>query len=136
MFGVDTTLIDDGTYVVEERDGLLRGCGGWSKRRTLFGGDQFAARDSALLDPAKDAARVRAFFVDPAAARCGIGRAILQHCETAARAAGYRAAELMSTLPGVEFYRACGYTAAEPRVFTVGDGVAIEFVPMRKQLAE
>ena len=134
VFGVDTTLIDDATYVVDEDDGALRGCGGWSKRRTLFGGDQYTTRDAAFLDPAQDAARVRAFFVDPRAARCGIGRAILQHCEAAARAAGYRSAELMSTLPGVEFYRACGYIAGEPCMFTVGNGVAIEFVPMRKQL--
>lgn len=133
VFGVDTTLITDGTYFAEAA-GKLQGCGGWSKRRTLFGGDQYASRDSAFSDPATDAAKIRAFFVHPHTARCGLGRALLAKCETEARAAGYKVAELMSTLPGVSFYKACGYSSGEPAVFAVGDGVEIDFVPMKKIL--
>ncbi len=132
VFGVDTTLIADGTYFVAERAGELIACGGWSKRRTLFGGDQYAGRDSAFSDPATDAAKIRAFFIHPNAARQGLGRSILERCEEEARAAGYRSAELMSTLPGVEFYRAAGYVAGAPTSLTVGEGVEIGFVPMRK----
>ena len=134
VFGVDTTLIADGTYFVAEVAGKLQGCGGWSKRRTLFGGDQYAARDAAFSNPAIDAAKIRAFFVHPQAARAGLGRALLARCETEARAAGFKAAELMSTLPGVSFYRACGYLPGTPVSFTVGEGLGIEFVPMRKTL--
>ena len=134
VFGVDTTLISDGTYFVAEAVGQLQGCGGWSKRRTLFGGDQYAARDSAFSDPAIDAAKIRAFFVHPHAARKGVSRALLTRCETEARTAGFKAAELMSTLPGVSFYRACGYDSGEPASFTVGQGVEIDFVPMKKAL--
>jgi GNAT superfamily N-acetyltransferase len=131
VFGVDTTLIADGTYFIAERGDELLGCGGWSKRRTLFGGDQYAARDSGFSDPATDAAKIRAFFIHPQGARQGIARAILERCEVEARAVGYQAAELMSTLPGVEFYRAAGYVSAAPTSLTVG-GVEIGFVPMRK----
>lgn len=134
VFGVDSSLIADGTCFVAEEAGQLVGCGGWSKRRTLFGGDQYRARDPSFSDPAKDPARIRAFFVHPEAARRGIGRAILERCEAEARAAGYRRAELMSTRPGVPFYEARGYVAAAPESFTMEDGVAIEFVPMRKAL--
>lgn len=134
VFGVDTTLIDDGTYFVAESGGVLHGCGGWSKRRTLFGGDQYASRDATFLEPAKDAAKIRAFFVDPGRARGGVGRVILGRCESEAVAAGYQSAELMSTMPGVEFYRKCGYAAGPLQVFTVGDGVEIPFVPMTKSL--
>jgi len=134
VFGVDTTLLADGTYFVAvNADGLLRGCGGWSKRRTLFGGDQFASRDAAVADPAVERAKIRAFFVHPESARSGIGRALLARCEAEARAAGYRSAELMSTLPGVKFYEACGYSAAESVSCTVRS-VQLEFVPMRKAL--
>jgi GNAT superfamily N-acetyltransferase len=135
IFGVDTTLIADGTYFVAEAAGLIiRGCGGWSKRRTLFGGDQYQARDSALSNPAVDSAKIRAFFVHPRSARTGIGRALLARCEAEAKAAGYKSAELMSTLPGVSFYHACGYTSGEPTTFVVGDAIEIEFVPMKKLL--
>ena len=136
VFGVDTDLILDGTYFVAEGgDGALVGCGGWSRRRTLFGGDQFAARDSGELDPATEPARIRAFFVHPAHARKGIGRAILSACEAAAAAAGFRSLELMATLPGVRLYEACGYEARGRVEYEVGAGVSIEFVPMRKDLA-
>jgi GNAT superfamily N-acetyltransferase len=132
VFGVDTTLIADGTYFVAEAAGVMQGCGGWSKRRTLFGGDQYQSRDSALSDPAVDSAKIRAFFVHPRSARSGIGRALLAKCEAEAKADGFKSAELMSTLPGVSFYHACGYTASAPVMFVVGEAVEIEFVPMKK----
>jgi GNAT superfamily N-acetyltransferase len=134
VVGVDTALVADGTYFVAEAAGVMRGCGGWSKRRTLFGGDQYQSRDSALSNPAVDPAKIRAFFVDPRFARSGIGRALLARCEAEARAAGYKSADLISTLPGVSFYHACGYTSGEPRTFVVGDGIEIEFVPLKKLL--
>ena len=134
VFGLDSTLIADGTYFVAEAAGVIQGCGGWSKRRTLFGGDQYEARDSAFSDPAVDAAKIRAFFVHPQSARCGIGRSLLAKCEAEARAAGYKSAELMSTLPGVPFYSSLGYSSGQAVTYTVGDEVAIEFVPMKKSL--
>src|SRR3954465_9855773 len=104
VFGVDTALIQDGTYFVVEGDGKLLGCGGWSKRKTLFGGDQFPARDASELDPQTEPAKIRAFFIRPDHARKGIGRALLSTCEDAARAQGFQSLELMSTLPGVKLY--------------------------------
>lgn len=134
VFGVDSDLIRDGTYFVAETDGgALVGCGGWSRRRTLFGGDQYEGRESAALDPARDAAKIRAFFVHPDAARRGIGRAILERCEAEARAAGFRSLELMSTLPGLKLYRALGYEGDERITLDLG-GVSVDFVPMRKNL--
>ena len=133
-FGVDTQLIDDGTYFVVESDGHLVGCGGWSYRRTLFGGDRARERDAGELDPATDAAKVRAFFVDPDYARRGIGRALLERCEQEARARGFRRCELMGTLPGVRLYRAFGYRPGELVHYPVASGVTIEFVPMSKEL--
>jgi GNAT superfamily N-acetyltransferase len=133
VYGVDTDLILDGTYFVAEGGGALVGCGGWSRRRTLFGGDRYAARDSSELDPETEPARIRAFFVHPAHARKGIGRAILAACEGAARASGFRSLELMATLPGLKLYRACGYEAVGRVEHEAGD-VSIEFVPMRKDL--
>lgn len=135
VFGVDTDLIIDETYFVAESQGKLVGCGGWSKRRTLFGGDRFAGRDSGRLDPEREAAKVRAFFVHPQWARKGIGRALLTKCETEAKAQGFRSLELMSTLPGLRLYRAYGYEALERVEYEMGDGVKIEFVPMRKELS-
>jgi len=133
-FGVDTQLIDDGTYFVAQSDGRLVGCGGWSRRRTLFGGDSYAARDAAVLDPAIDAARIRAFFVDPEYARRGIGRALLERCEAEARGHGFRRCELMGTLPGVRLYQALGYQPGAMIHYPLGDGLHIEFVPMHKLL--
>lgn len=135
VFGVDTRLIEDGTYFIAEIPGDICGCGGWSKRKTLFGGDQFAKRDAALLDPDSEPAKIRAFFIHPDFARKGIGRAILARCETEARRTGFRASELMSTLPGVEFYERCGYVAGTPVSFQA-EGVPLKFVPMRKSLFE
>jgi N-acetylglutamate synthase-like GNAT family acetyltransferase len=134
VFGVDSDLIADATYFVAEADGILVGCGGWSKRRTLFGGDQYAHRAAGELDPQLEAARIRAFFVNPAWARRGIGRAILERCETEARASGFQSLALMSTLPGLKLYRALGYTGSERVTYELGDGISIDFVPMTKSL--
>jgi len=133
IFGVDTSLIDDGTYFVADSEGKLIGCGGWSRRRTLFGGDQVTHRDLAELNPLRDAAKIRAFFVHPNFARQGVARAILQRCEDEARANGFRALELMSTMPGIKFYLSCGYEEIEPTDYNVDD-VTVPFVVMRKKL--
>jgi GNAT superfamily N-acetyltransferase len=134
VFGVDTKLIQDDTYFVAEDSGTLVGCGGWSKRKTLFGGDQFEDRDSSELDPQTEPAKIRAFFVHPEFARKGIARTILSHCEAEARAHGFRSLELMSTLPGIKLYEACGYAAAERVEYPLTAGVAIQFMVMRKNL--
>jgi GNAT superfamily N-acetyltransferase len=134
-FGVDTELIEDGSYLVAECDGTLAGCGGWSRRPTLFGADGRPDRLKGELDPAADAAKIRAFFVDPAFARRGVGRAIYQACETAARAHGFKAFELMATLPGVPLYEALGFVGSAPVDHDLGGGVSIRFLPMRKDLA-
>ena len=131
-FGVDTQLIDDGTYFVAEADGKLVGCGGWSRRRTLFGGDARAERDAQELNPVTDAAKIRAFFVDPDHARQGIGKALLERCESEARAHGFTRFELMGTLPGVRLYQALGYVGTERVHYPVAPGTTIEFVPMHK----
>jgi GNAT superfamily N-acetyltransferase len=135
-FGVDSQLIEDQTYFVAEQDGAIVGCGGWSHRATLFGGDALGGRDASALDPRTQAAKIRAFFVDPAHARRGIGSLLLERCEAEARAHGFAAVELMATLPGVKLYAARGYVGA-PRVHhDVGSGESIEFIPMRKPLAQ
>ena len=134
VFGVDTSLIADGTYFVAEVDGQLAGCGGWSKRKTLFGGDQFATRDAAQLDPRFEPAKIRAFFVHPQWARKGIAQAILARCEAEARAAGFRSLELMATLPGVKFYLACGYEESPQFDYEMPSGGTLSLVPMRKEL--
>lgn len=133
-WGVDSELIRDGTYFVVEAKGKIVGCGGWGKRKTLFGGNRQSGRESTLLDPAVDSARVRAFFVHPTWARRGIGRMLLQRCEDEARVAGFGRAELLATLPGHCLYRACGYAGDEARKYPLPDGPAIDFVPMRKML--
>jgi GNAT superfamily N-acetyltransferase len=134
VFGVDTNLIEDGTYFVVEIDGNLAGCGGWSKRKTLFGGDQYTSRDTAYLDPASEPAKIRAFFIHPDHARKGIARALLNHCEAEARAQGYHALELMSTLPGIEFYKSCGFVETGNFDLQLTEAVKLELVPMRKDL--
>ena len=133
VYGVDSMLIEDGTYFVAEADDIIIGCGGWSKRKTLFGGDQFSKRDAGLLDPRFEPAKIRAFFIHPDFARQGIGRAILDRCELDAASHGFNSLELMSTLPGVEFYRACGYAATNPILYDAA-GVPLKFVPMKKAL--
>lgn len=134
VFGVDTTLIRDDTYFVAESDGNVIGCGGWSKRRTLFGGDQFASRDPSRLDPQTEPAKIRAFFVHPKWSRKGIARAILSRCESEARAHGFKFLELMATLPGVPLYQACGFEGSRQIDYEMQDGVTLELVPMRKRL--
>jgi N-acetylglutamate synthase-like GNAT family acetyltransferase len=133
-FGVDTQLLVDQTYFVAEEDARLLGCGGWSFRSTLFGSDARADRDSSTLDPRTQAAKVRAFFVDPDNARCGIGTLLLERCESEARAHGFSRVELMATLPGVKLYAARGYVGLDKVHFDVGNGETIEFIPMRKTL--
>ena len=133
-FGVDSQLIQDGTYYVIEAGAAIVGCGGWSYRRTLFGGDKRAERDSGALDPRTDPAKIRAFFVDPAYARRGIGTMLLEKCESEARQRGFSRVELMATLPGVRLYSARGYSGVERVHYEVAPGVAIEFVPMSKSI--
>ena len=133
-FGVDSQLINDGTYFVVEEDSVIVGCGGWSFRRTLFGGDQRPERDAAELDPRTDAAKIRAFFVDPAHARKGIGTLLLETCEAEARARGFTRVELMSTLPGIRLYSARGYAGVQQVTYEVSPGVMIEFLPMSKAI--
>lgn len=134
IMGLDTQLIDDGTYFVVEAGGALAGCGGWSRRATLYGGDATPGRNAALLDPARDAARVRAMYTHPAHVRQGVGRLILALCEDAARREGFAAVELMATLAGEPLYRACGYTVLETRSDDRG-GVAVPLLRMGKRLA-
>jgi GNAT superfamily N-acetyltransferase len=135
-FGVDTQLIVDGTYFVAESGGEILGCGGWSRRRTLFGGDARTGRDCTELDPRSEPAKIRAFFVDPAYARRGIGRALLERCEADARAHGFSRVELMATLPGVRLYGSLGYTARSPVHHELAPGLTIEFVPMHKSISD
>jgi GNAT superfamily N-acetyltransferase len=132
-FGVDTQLIRDGTYfVVEDQYGSIVACGGWSRRRTLFGSDQRADRQAGALNPAADAAKIRAFFVDPGHVRKGIARAVLERCEGEALAAGFSRAELMATLTGVPFYEAHGYVADKSVSYEMEPDLSIEFVAMSK----
>ena len=133
IMGLDTQLVDDGTYFVVEADGELAGCGGWSRRATLYGGDQSPGRSAALLDPAKDAARVRAMYTHPRHARKGVGRLIRSLCEAAARAEGFRSVELMATMAGEPLYRACGYEPVE-RVMDDRGGAPVPLLRMRKRL--
>lgn len=134
VFGVDTALVHDGTYYVATLDGALAGCGGWSRRNTMYGGDQRPVGSAEFLDPAKDAARIRAFFVAPAAARKGVGRALLEACTMAAVKAGFHSLTLMATLPGVPFYSALGFHADEDVVDALPDGTMLKFVRMSKPI--
>jgi GNAT superfamily N-acetyltransferase len=134
IFGVDTQLITDGTYYIAEIDGCMAGCGGWSKRNTLFGGDQHKGPDDSLLDPAKDAARIRAFFVHPDYARRGIGTQIITLCEETAYNYGFKTTTLGATLPGVPLYVAMGYKAVENIEARMPDGNVLPIVKMGKTL--
>jgi len=133
IMGLDRQLIDDGTYFIVEGDGKLAGSGGWSRRATLYGGDHSPGRDAALLDPAKDAARVRAMYTSPDFARRGVGRLILDLCEQAAKAEGFTRVELAGTLSGQPLYTACGYKVFEQFEDDRG-GVAVPLVRMGKSL--
>jgi len=113
IIGVDTQLIIDQTYYVAEADGQIVGCGGWSKRKTLYGGDQIKEQEDPLLDPKVDAGHIRAFFVHPQWTRQGIGRRIILACEAAARTEGFTRMDLGATLPGEPLYAALGYVVTE-----------------------
>lgn len=160
VFGVDSQLIADGTYLVAEGDensgarggvtdygeaGLIgaqpgvavlprvAGCGGWSKRKTLYGGDRWTGREDSLLDPAVDAAKIRAFFVHPAWARRGVGTLILTACEEAARAAGFSRFEMGATLTGAKLFGVKGYVAVKRIEVPVGDGESLPVIHMEKR---
>jgi GNAT superfamily N-acetyltransferase len=134
-WGVDTQLIEDGTYFVAALEGTLAGCGGWSPRKTLFGADRSSGRSPELLNPRFEAARIRAFFVDAAFARRGVGRALLERCEEEIRKAGFSKAQLVATLPGVPFYGAFGYLEQERIEHELPGGLRIAFVSMAKSFA-
>jgi GNAT superfamily N-acetyltransferase len=145
VYGVDSQLIEDGTYFVAEVEkdegprmsgqsrSLIVGCGGWSKRKTLYGGDHWTGRHDELLDLRHDAARIRAFFVHPKWARQGIGSMLLQACEEAAKTAGFTRLEMGATLTGVPFYRAKGYIASEHLEVPLGNGESLPIVRMTKE---
>jgi len=134
IFGVDTQLIEDQTYYVAVADGEVVGCGGWSKRKTMFGGDQMKAESDPMLDPSVDAGRIRAFFIHPGWARKGIGRRIIQACEEAAQADGFNKMELVATLPGEPLYAAMGYEVYERIDIPMADSVALPAARMKKIL--
>lgn len=132
VFGVDSQLVSDGTYFAAVEGNQLVACGGWSWRRTLYGGDQRPMGGGNILDPAVDAARIRAFFVAGTHARRGIGAMLLRACADAASAKGFTRLELMSTLPGVPFYRKLGFADVEPVIDTLPDGNQVGFVRMTR----
>lgn len=141
VYGVDTQLIADGTYFVAEAEAQadpaaprIVGCGGWSKRKTLYGGDQWTGRKAALLDPRHDAAKIRAFFIHSSWARRGIGTMILGACENAAVAAGFMRFEMGATLTGVPLYQARGYIALENLEVPLANGESLPVVRMEKQI--
>lgn len=146
VYGVDTQLIADGTYFVAETSSgpnaqessevpVIVGCGGWSKRKTLYGGDQWTGREAALLDPRHDAAKIRAFFIHPSWARRGIGSLILEACENAAMTAGFTRFEMGATLTGVPLYRVRGYVALENLEVPLADGESLPIVRMEKKIS-
>ena len=151
VYGADSQLIADGTYYAVETEAVsdlrtgskapgaptqIVGCGGWSKRKTLYGGDQWSGREDSLLDPQKDAAKIRAFFVDPDWVRHGIGTLILKACEAAAIEEGFRRLEMGSTLTGVAFYRALGYLEREKLAVPLKNGESLPIVRMEKRVAD
>jgi GNAT superfamily N-acetyltransferase len=135
VYGVDSQLIADGTYFVVETEAVIVGCGGWSKRKTLFGGDRWTGREDSLLNPEQDAAKIRAFFVHPDWVRRGIGSMILAACENAASAAGFTRFEMGATLTGVPLYRARGYVALENLTAPLRNGESLVVVRMEKRMS-
>ena len=134
IMGLDTQLIKDGTYLLVEREGQLLGCGGWSARATLYGGDHsLDLRDPAVLDPSCDPAKIRAMYTNPAFVRRGVGRLVLEQCEQAAFDHGFRSVELMATMSGKPLYQASGYTIVET-VEAHASGVTIPLARMVKDL--
>lgn len=137
VFGVDTELVHDKTYFVIEKNGEIAGCGGWSKRKTLFGGNQFSGRQEAVyLDPAKDAAKIRAFFIHPKFARQGLGSQLLKYCEHQASLSGFTQLEMMATLPGVKLYSAMAYKVISDEQVRLPNQISLRFVRMTKNLNE
>lgn len=134
VFGVDRQLIRDGTYFVAEQDGAIVGCGGWSRRRSLFGGDRGRPGEDGLLDPEQDAARVRAFFVNPAWARRGIGRSIMAACELAINESGFRSVDIVATLAGEPLYASFGYAVVERYDLALAGGRSLPVVRMAKRM--
>lgn len=134
IMGLDSQLIVDATYFAVTEGETIVGCGGWSRRATLFGGDHSRGRDAALLDPSRDSARVRAMYTHPSHVRRGVGRMILAACEAGARAEGFARAELAATLAGEPLYRACGYEVIEPFTARASAGVEIPLLRMGKAI--
>ena len=135
VMGLDAQLVRDGTYFIVESGDRIAGCGGWSWRSTLYGGDEsIVTREPQPLDPATKPARIRAMYTDPNFTRQGVGRLVLHLCEDAARTAGFRSATMMATMAGVPLYRACGYVEAEPPIAADIDGVSVPLVRMEKRL--
>src|SRR5881409_3220050 len=134
VFAVDRYLIRDGTYFVVEQDGQIVGCGGWSKRRSLYGGDQGRVEQDVELDPERDAARVRAFFVHPAWARRGIGRSIMVACEQAIAEAGFHTVDIVATLAGEPLYASFGYAVVERYEIAMRDALHLPVVRMTKSM--
>jgi GNAT superfamily N-acetyltransferase len=132
IFGIDTQLIEDGTYYVIQSGDIIVACGGWSKRNTLYGGDQFKEVADPLLDPAIDAARIRAFFVHPDWARQGLGRKMIVLCEETAKQFGFKSFELGSTLPGEPLYSAMGYHPTERVDVLLADSTYLPIIKMTK----
>jgi GNAT superfamily N-acetyltransferase len=136
VMGLDTQLVADGTYFMVEAGARIAGCGGWSWRSTLYGGDaSVVSREPRALDPASEPARIRAMYTDPDFARRGVGRLVLQLCEAAAMQAGFRRATMMATMAGVPLYGACGYVEVEPVYEALVEGVAVPLVRMEKVLS-
>ena len=134
IMGLDTQLIADRTYFLVESDGQLAGCGGWSRRATLFGGDHTSGRDAALLDPAIDAARIRAMYTSPDFVRRGVGRLVIDTCEAAAAAEGFTRCEMAATLAGEPLYRSCGYELIEPFDGVTRSGAKVPLKRMGKTI--
>lgn len=135
VMGLDTQLVRDGTYFVVESGERIAGCGGWSWRSTLYGGDDsMVSREPEALDPATDAARIRAMYTDPDFARQGVGRIVIELCEEAAMRAGFRRATMMATMAGVPLYKACGYVEVEPVLSAPVEGIRVPLVRMEKCL--
>jgi GNAT superfamily N-acetyltransferase len=134
IFGVDTQLVDDGTYYVVTHGDVLTAAGGWSRRRTLFGGDQWKHEADELLDPRREPARIRAFFVHPEWSRRGLGRLLFETALRDALSAEFKRMELMATLPGEPLYRALGFTPEERIELPLPDGVCLPLVRMSRQI--
>jgi GNAT superfamily N-acetyltransferase len=139
VFGVDSQLITDGTYFIAEAKNetaeiVAVGCGGWSKRKTLFGGDQWTERRDSLLDPRVDAAKIRSFFIHPDWPRRGIGSSILETCESAVKAEGFSRAEVGATLTGVKLFQVRGYVPLGSIEIPLENGASLPVVRMAKQL--